>query len=120
MHGLKEGIDLGFLKGREVIQVAIGKFGVRFGLDEDVIISVEGGFGYFDGSAELSWKPEPAYSQTAAPSIALLGATIHSFEAHEHGTLKLNFSNGHRLTIPDSSKQYESYSITRLGFNLYV
>lgn len=119
-NGLKKGIDLSFLQGREVIQVAIGQFQVQFGFDEDVIISVKGGFEYLDGTTELSWKPELAYSQVAARTVALLGATINSFEAHGDGTLKLNFSNGHRLTIPDSSKPYESYSITRPGFNIYV
>jgi Family of unknown function (DUF6188) len=120
MYGLKKGIDLSFLKDRELIQVAIGVYQVQFGFDEDVRIGVEGGFDYFDGATELSWKPEAEYSRIAARTVALLGATVHTFEAHEDGTLKLAFSNGHRLVILDSSKEYESYSITRPGFNLYV
>jgi len=120
MYGLKKGIDLSFLKDREVTQVAIGNFDAQFGFDEDVRISVWDTFDYFDGTTELSWKAEPTYAQVAARTVALLGATISSFEAHEDGTLHLAFSNGHRLTIPDSSKEYESYSITRPGFNLYV
>ena len=49
MYGLKKDIDLSFLNGREVIQVAIGIHQVQFGFDEDVRISVEGGFCYSDG-----------------------------------------------------------------------
>ena len=56
----------------------------------------------------------------AAKVVALLGATIESFEAHEDGTLTFVFSSGHRLTIPDSSKEYESYDITRPGQTIVV
>ncbi len=120
MYGLNPSIDLSFLNGREVIQVAIGLFQVQFAFDEDVRISVEGVFSYFDGATELSWKPDPICAEIASRTTALLGATIKTFEAHEDGTLKLIFSNGQSLTIPDSSKEYESYSITRPGFNLFV
>jgi hypothetical protein len=34
--------------------------------------------------------------------------------------LSLMFSNGHRLTIVDSFKEYESYDITRLGQTIIV
>jgi Family of unknown function (DUF6188) len=120
MYGLKKGIDLSFLKDRELIQAATGLYHIQFAFDEEVQIGVEGDFHYFDGTAEFSWKPEPAYSHVAARTVALLGATIRALEAQEDGTLRLSFSNGHRLIIVDSSEQYEFYSITRPGFNLYV
>jgi hypothetical protein len=40
MYGLKKEIDLSFLTGRELIQVAIGSFQVEFHFDEDVTVSV--------------------------------------------------------------------------------
>jgi len=120
VYGLNKNIDLSFLNGREVIQVAIGVYQVQFAFDEDVTIYVEGGFSYFDGKDEVIWKPEPGAADIASRTVALLGATIASFEGHENGTLELHFSNGHRLTIPDSSKQYESYQITRPGVNIIV
>jgi hypothetical protein len=49
MFGLKKDIDLSFLNGREVEQVSVGLYQVQFGFDEDVRISVEGEFRYFDG-----------------------------------------------------------------------
>jgi hypothetical protein len=55
MHGLSKDIDLKFLNGRESIQIAIGIYQVQFGFDEDVRISVEGGFRYFDGETEVVW-----------------------------------------------------------------
>jgi|ERR1700722_484303 len=120
MYGLKKEIDLSFLTGRELGQVAIGLYHVRFGFDKDVAISIEGEFRYFDGLDEWIWRPEPDASQVAARTLALLGATITNFERNENGTLALAFSNGHRLTMLDSSKEYESYDITRPGQTIIV
>ena len=120
MYGLKAEIDLSFLVGRELIQVAIGVYQVQFGFDEDVRISVESEFRYFDGRAEWIWRPEPGSSFIAARAVALLGATIETFRSNTDGTLILAFSNEHRLTILDSSKEYESYDITRPGQTIIV
>jgi Family of unknown function (DUF6188) len=120
MCGLTKGIDLRFLKGREVIQVAIGAYQIQFGFDEDVRISVQSQFCYFDGREEWIWKPEPGAAQIAARTVALLGVTIETFEGHEDGTLRLIFSNGQRLTVLDSSKEYESYDIARPGQTIVV
>lgn len=120
MYGLKKETDLSFLTGRELIQLAIGVYQVQFGFDEDVRISVESEFRYFDGQAEWIWRPEPGSSSIAARVVALLGATIESFGSNIDGTLTLAFSNQHRLTILDSSKEYESYDITRPGHTIIV
>ena len=120
MYGLKKEIDLSFLAGRELIQLAIGVYQVQFGFDEDVRISVESEFRYFDGQAELIWRPEPGSSSIAARAVALLGLQIESFGSNIDGTLTLAFSNQHRLTILDSSKAYESYDITRPGQTIIV
>jgi hypothetical protein len=120
VYGLSKDIDLAFLDGRESIQIAIGVYQIQFGFDEDVTISVEGEFSYFDGRSEVIWKPEPGSSEIAARTVALLGATIESFEGSENGILTLIFSNGHRLIIPDSSQQYESYTITCPGRTIVV
>jgi hypothetical protein len=120
MYGLNKGIDLGFLAGRQVEQVAIGTYQIIFGFDDDVRISTYSQFNYFDRQEEWIWKPEPGAEQIAARTLSLLGATIQNFEGHEDGTLILTFSNGHRLTIPDSSKEYESYDITRPGQTIVV
>jgi hypothetical protein len=52
MYGLSEDIDLTFLNGREVIQVAIGVYQNQFDFDEDVMIFVHRQFYYFDGQVE--------------------------------------------------------------------
>jgi|SRR5580658_4759082 hypothetical protein len=113
MHGLKKGIDLSFLAGRELNRLAIGVYQVQFGFDEDVGISVESEFRCFDGQAEWIWRPEPGSASIAARAVALRGATIEFFGSDIAGTLTLAFSNQQRLTMLDSSKEYESYDITR-------
>jgi hypothetical protein len=120
MYGLKKDIDLSFLNGREVIQVAIGVYQTQFGFDEDVTIYVHSQFSYFDGRDEWIWKPEGGAAQIAARTLSLLGTTIQSFEGQENGTLSLVFSNGQRLTIFDNSTEYESYDITRPGSTVVV
>jgi hypothetical protein len=120
MYGLSKDIDLSFLNGREVQQVAIGVYQIQFGFDEDVRISVEGRFTYFDGHEEWVWNPEPGAAQLAARTLSLLGATVQALDAQKDGTLTLNFSNGHRLTIVDNSTEYESYDITRPGQTIIV
>jgi hypothetical protein len=120
MYGLAKDVDLGFLNGRELIQIAIGLYHISFRFDEQVAVSVEGEFRYFDGQADSIWRPEAGFAPIAARTVALLGATIQTFEGQEDGTLALTFSNGHRLTIPDSSKEYESYDITSPGRTIVV
>jgi len=120
MWGLKKEIDLSFLTGRELIQVAIGSFQVQFHFDESVAVSVEAEFRYFDGLQEWVWQQEPSSSLIASRTVGILGASIMSFESSENGTLALTFSNGHRLTIVDSFKEHESYDITRPGHTIIV
>lgn len=55
---------------------------------------------------EWIWRPEPSSASIAARAVALLGATITDFESNEDGNLAINFSNGLRLTILDSSSEY--------------
>jgi hypothetical protein len=120
MYGLKKEINLSFLAGRELIQLAIGLYQVQFHFDEDVTVSVEAEFRYFDGQDEWNWRQEPRSHQIAARTVALLGASITNLESNENGTLALMFSNGHRLTMLDPFKEYESYSITRPGQTIIV
>lgn len=119
MYGLPRNIDLSFLNGREVIQVAIGIFQVQFGFDEDATICVHSQFTHFDGHQDWTWTPEPSKVQVAARALSLLGATVERVQTHEDGTLILSFSSGHRLTLVDS-KEYESYEIRRPGETITV
>jgi len=120
MYGLRRDIDLGFLNGREVGQVAIGLYQIQFGFDEDVRIGIEGEFRYFHGREEWIWMPESKQRQVAGRMVDLLGAVVEKVDWKGDGTLTLNFSNGHRMTILDSNKEFESYDITRPGQTIVI
>jgi uncharacterized protein DUF6188 len=120
MYGREKGVDLVFPSGREIEMVSIGAYRTNFCFDQDVVISVYSLFAYFDGDIEWAWTPEPGAEQVAGRTVALLGIKIESFQWFEDGTLKLSFSKGQRLTILDSSKEYESYDITRPGQTIIV
>ena len=52
---------------------------------------MEAEFRYFDGQQEWVWRQEPSSPETAARTVAMLGASITSFESSENGTLGLTF-----------------------------
>jgi hypothetical protein len=118
MYGLAEGIDLSFLKGREVIQVAVGLYQVIFALDEKVTISVEGSYELHGTEGVSVWTP--GATQVAARALSLLGTTITNACATSDGSLDLSFSNDESLVILDASKSYESYQITKPGSAIVV
>jgi len=120
MYGLRKNIDLQFLKCRELEQVAVGLYQVIFAFDEEVRISVESQFRFFDGNREWIWTPEPNCTEAAAKAVSLIGQSIERLETHEDGTLILSFGSDKRITILDSSKDYESYNITRPGQTIIV
>jgi hypothetical protein len=57
MYGLRQNLDLSFLNGRRVEQVAIGSHQIIFGFDGDVRISAYSQFRYFDGREACVWEP---------------------------------------------------------------
>lgn len=110
MYGLNKDTDLSFLKGQEVIQIAIGVFQVQFHFDGDAIISVEGEFQYFSENNSSHWRQ--GTPEAAAPALRQLGSSVRKVGGKEDGTLELTFSNGDRLVVKDSGEQYESYTIS--------
>jgi uncharacterized protein DUF6188 len=118
MYGLKREVDLTFLQGRELIQIAIGMYHVSFNFDEKVSISVEGKFEYTSMANSSEWRPGAPL--VAATTVNLLTARVEAVQGQEDGTLELTFSNGDRLVIRDTSTKYESYQISRRGETIIV
>lgn len=118
MYGLDMRVDLSFLNGREVLQVAIGVHEVIFRFDGDVSITVEGAFSYASGGELSKWSP--GAPQAAAPALRLLGQTVRAVQGHRDGMLEVEISNGDRLTILDASKEFESYQISAPGRTIVV
>jgi hypothetical protein len=118
MNGLAKNVDLSFLVGRELIQIAIGIHQVIFSFDEQVTISIEGEFSLKTNEGLTTWTP--GAPRAACPAIDLLGTSIDSVDAREDGTLQLFLSDGSRLTILDANKEFESYQICRPGMTIVV
>lgn len=118
MHGLDTTIDLSFLKGREILQIAIGIHDVQFAFDKDVRISITSSFRYVSREGSFEWQP--GAPEAAAPAVRLLGATVEQVFGQKDGTLELTLSTGDRLTVLDNSKEFESYTITRPGETIVV
>jgi hypothetical protein len=117
MYGLKN-VDLTFLEGRQLIQIAIGIHQVIFAFDDELTISVERKFRYSSQNQSSEWHP--GAKEIAARTVELLGATVENVKGQEDGTLRLEFSNGDYLLFTDDTKEYESYQITGRGETIVV
>jgi len=99
------------------MQITVGIFQVIFTFDEQVSITVESEF-RFGSPNSCFWRAgEP---EAAAPVLRLLGTRVGQVRNQTDGTLDMSFSNGDSLTILDSSKEFESYTIVRPGQTIVV
>ena len=101
MHGLPQDVGLGFLVGRQLKQVCLGEFQVQMRFDADVTIDVEGEF-TLDGRLGAV--------ADARILAGLIGRTVSGVTNEGKGDLRLEFGE-FVLTLHDSNKEYESYSI---------
>ena len=119
MYGLKKEIDLSFLVGRELEQVAVGLYQVQFHFDKSVSIGVSSRFTVWDSADRVTeWSPQNP--RLAAPTFDCLHHSINSVITEENGTLTLGFSNGAHIVIFDNDPAYESYTITAPGLTIVV
>jgi hypothetical protein len=118
MYGLTESIDLSFLNGRELIQIAIGRYQVIFAFDEQVTISVESSYEFRSEAGISVWTP--GATQAAAAVLGLLGAIVTKAQGMTDGTLTLIFAGEKSIVILDTSKTFESYQINKPGSTIVV
>jgi hypothetical protein len=118
MYGLKDGLDLSFLKDSEVVQVAIGIYQIHFAFTGDAVLSFESRFVYESNGEATEWRPGTNKAATAA--VNLLGAMVAEIKTPDQKTLELFFSNGDLLRVFDESQEYESFTITRPGATIVV
>ena len=116
MHGLAPDVDLGFLLGKTIEQVAVGPHDVqlhyRFGG-----ITIEYKFRLKHPTlGEIEWDGAP---ENATRIVTLVSTRITGVSGQPDGTLVLRFSNGVLLTIFDCESR-EAYTITEHGFPTVV
>ncbi len=118
MYGLPAEVDLSFLIGKELIQIAIGPYDVQLRYDTGGI-SIWSRFILTapDGS-KYEWCGE--IPQQAKEVVNLVAAKISEVLPCRDGTLRLVFSNRWSIEIFDSDPTYEAYSISEEGLPLIV
>jgi hypothetical protein len=109
MYGLENNVSLGFLKGRQLIQILVGAHQLILRFDKDVSISVEGDFDHKRGNHSLLTVAR--LPGAASTLLLLIGQTITTAENAGEGETRLHFSNGETLCLIDSNETGESYEI---------
>jgi hypothetical protein len=113
MYGLPKDFDGSFLVGRTLEMVCFNQTQVYLHFDEHVSIAIESAFSC--GTEEVVDVPVKE-----SHLMELLGSSVSVARGDENGTLGLLFDGGQVLKIYDTTKQYESYTITYGGKEIIV
>ena len=103
-------MDFSFLRSSTVEQICLGQYETMIRLSPDAMVSMEGRY--------VHQIPSQGREITQARSscgpnelFRLLGESVKETVVVSADSLKLCFSNGACLLLPDDSKQYESFVI---------
>lgn len=108
---------LQFLKGKEICQISFGMYDLQFNWGNGGL-SCTGRVIYTPSAgAEVVWTAGHPFD--AVPVLRLLLQTIEGFDDSSEGELKLQFSNGDRLTVARDDGP-ESFTINQVGQALIV
>jgi hypothetical protein len=108
MHGLPKDFDGTFFIGRTLEMVCFNENQVYLHFDAKLTITIESAFAYKD---ELLVKV-PVHDSNL---MELLGSSVLTWQGDKDGTLSLTFERGRTLKVYDTTKQYESYTISYEG-----
>jgi hypothetical protein len=117
MYGIDKNLDLGFLIGKNLLQICVGSFQVILNFDANVSISIES---TFDCGSEEKSKRAGNLPEAAPSLFHLLGKHIKEVNVESEGTLALTFSDDTIVRIYDSNSASESYQINGLKDNVIV
>lgn len=106
MYGITQ--DMTFLIGKTILGIDPSEFICTIVLSDDLTISVE---------SDVLVDSEPANVDCLT---GLIGATILSANVANEAVLALHLSNGALLTILDSNKSFESFTIDGPGICIVV
>jgi len=108
---------LQFLKGLEICQIAFGMYDLQINWGNGGL-SCTGRVIYTPSAGEqIVWTEGHPFD--AVPLLHLLKQTIEGFDNSSEGVLKLQFSNGDRLTVTRDDWE-EGYMISHPGQPLIV
>jgi hypothetical protein len=111
------GASIEFLKGQEICQIAFGMYHLQINWGNGGL-SCTGRMTYQPSTGpEVVWTEGHPFD--AVPVLRLLQQTIEAFDVPAVGVLRLQFSNGDRLTIA-SENGYEALTIHHVGQPIIV
>lgn len=116
MYGLPEDFDSSVFVGRNLVQVCIAINQVTFHFDNDIQITTLTEFIFTNPDKRYSSEP----GNVSIEFLSLLETPVSSAIVADRGTLALEFEGNRRLIFPDTSEQYESYSIIHAGHTTIV
>ncbi|MEL6340950.1 MAG: DUF6188 family protein [Myxococcota bacterium] len=110
MYGLESDVDLKFLLGRRVEQIAVGEFQFVLNLDGGITWSIESTL-TLESSGVSSSVSADSHS-SCAPLLQLVGEVITHVAHQGRGDVKITFSNSISVTVHDSNESAESYQLS--------
>jgi hypothetical protein len=113
MYGLPKDFDGSFLVGRILEMVCFSQNQVYLHLEGKVAITIESAISC--GDDQIVYVPVKRSNL-----MEFLGASVSAVRGDDRGTLSLFFDNGQTLKIFDTTKQYESYTITHGDKNIII
>lgn len=113
MYGLDEKTDLRFLANRKILEIQTSDFQAQIHLDENVTISIESAISV-DGKRYVDMR------EINLVLACLAGAKVAHAVNFGNGDISLQLADRRILTIYDSNRDFESYSITWNGGTIIV
>jgi uncharacterized protein DUF6188 len=111
MYGVPTDLDLERFVGSTLIQVALGEFEIQFRFHPEGEIAVGGRWELRGQSGHLVDQAQPTRDRDAYRVHQLLGRVVVGSQVDAPRSITLEFDNGHRLQVFDSSREYESFTI---------
>ena len=112
MNGLAPDVDLGFLLGKVIEQVAVGLQDVQINYRHGGITIEYKFLLKHPKLGQFAW--DGATPEKAAPVVTLVSTRMTGVSGQPDGTLVIRFSNGVLMTIFDCEAR-EPYTITEQG-----
>lgn len=107
-------LDLSFLENKQLELICFAAYSIYLHFGGKVLVTIEGKFQHrLHGDANAT--PNTEFPLSSSDLVSLLTHSIEKVGRDPDGTLTLNFSNGHTLTIGGSNGPYQAYEITVHG-----
>jgi len=112
MHGVPADLDLHRFHGATLTQVVISEFQVQFVfISPQLIIGVEGAWEIRSVDGDIVDHSLPNDQRDSFKVHRLLARTIAASVVNTPQSFTITFDNGWSLSVFDSSREYESFSI---------